>query len=189
MRVSFKLKLILSYFFLIFVSLGFVAFFLDKNLEEKSLQEIKTSLINEARLIESNISNTPSVFKNPAYLDKLTKDLGSKIKSRITIVNTEGKVLADSEVSSQQAANLENHLNRPEIIEALKFQIGEEIRYSSTLKIDMLYLAIPLKENGINAGILRLALPLTSVQKVLSSVRKTIIIGLFFTLGLAFVLA
>jgi len=189
MRISFRLKLILSYFFLIFASLGFVAFFLDKNLEEKSLQEIKVSLINEARLVESNILNTPSAFNNPAYLDRLSKDLGSKIKSRITILNTEGKVLADSEVSLRQAADLENHLNRPEIIEALKGRIGGEIRYSSTLKIDMFYLAIPIQESGINTGILRLALPLTSVQKVLFAVRKTIIIGLFFTLGLAFVLA
>ena len=189
MRISFKLKLILSYFFLIFISLGFVAFFLDKNLEEKSLQEIKISLANEARLIESVISNNPSVLNNPAYLDKLSKDLGAKIKSRITILNIEGKVLADSEVSLQQAVALENHINRPEIIEALKGQDGEEIRYSSTLRIDMLYLAIPIKENGVNSGILRLALPLTSVQKVLFAVRKTIIVGLFFTLGLAFVLA
>jgi len=189
MRISFKLKLILSYFFLIFISLGFVAFFLDKNLEERSLQEIKISLINEARLIESNISNTPPVLRNPIYLDKLIKDLSGRIKSRITIVNMDGKVLADSEVSLQQAANLENHLNRPEVAEALKSQIGEEVRYSSTLKIDMLYLAIPVKENGVNTGILRLALPLTSVQKVLFAVRKTIIVGLFFTLGLAFVLA
>ncbi|MDD5505360.1 MAG: HAMP domain-containing protein, partial [Candidatus Omnitrophica bacterium] len=189
MRISFKLKLILSYFFLIFISLGFVAFFLDKNLEERSLQEIKTSLINEARLIESNISNTPLALRNPIYLDKLIKDLSGRIKSRITIVNMEGKVLADSEVSLQQAANLENHLNRPEVTEALKGRIGEEVRYSSTLKIDMLYLAISIKENGVNTGILRLALPLTSVQKVLFAVRRTIIVGLFFTLGLAFVLA
>ena len=189
MRISFKLKLILSYFFLIFISLGFVAFFLDKNLEEKSLQEIKISLINEARLIESVISNNPSALNNPAYLDKLSKDFGAKIKSRITILNIEGKVLADSEVSLRRAADLENHLNRPEVIEALRGQIGEEIRYSSTLKIDMFYLAVLIKENDINSGILRLALPLTSVQKILFAVRKTIIVGLFFTLALAFVLA
>ncbi|MDD5128627.1 MAG: ATP-binding protein [Candidatus Omnitrophica bacterium] len=189
MRISFKLKLILSYFFLIFISLGFVAFFLDKNLEEKALQEIKTSLINESRLIESIISNNPAALNSPEYLDKISKDLGSRIKSRITILNITGKVLADSEVSLQQALNLESHLGRPEVAKALKGKIGEEIRYSSTLKIDMLYLAVPIKENGVNAGILRLALPLTSVQKVLFAVRKTIIIGLFFTLGLAFVLA
>jgi len=189
MRSSFKLKLILSYFFLIFASLGLVTFFLDKNLEEKSLQEIKSTLIKEASLIESQISASPSALNNPAYLDKLSKELGLRIKSRITIIDLAGKVLADSEVSLKQASGLENHLNRPEVAEALKGQVGEEIRYSSTLKIEMLYLAIPIKENNANVGILRLALPLTSVQKVLFTVRKTIVLGLFFTLGLAFVFA
>ncbi|MDD5096918.1 MAG: ATP-binding protein [Candidatus Omnitrophica bacterium] len=189
MRSSFKLKLILSYFFLIFISLGFVAFFLSRNLEEKSLQEIKSALINEASLIESQISATPLALNNPLYLDKLCKDLGARIKSRITVINLAGKVLADSEVSFQQIANLENHLNRPEVTEVLAQRIGEEIRYSATLKTEMLYLAIPIKENGAKVGILRLALPLTSVQKVLFAVRKTILVGLFFTLGLAFVLA
>jgi len=189
MRISFRSKLILSYFFLILVSLGFVAFFLDRNLEEKSLQEIKTSLANQASLVESNIQTVHSALNNQPYLDKISKDLSSKIKSRITIINPEGRVLSDSEVPPQEISNLENHLNRPEVITALKGNIGEEIRYSATLKIDMLYLAIPIKENGTNVGILRLALPLTSVQKVLFAVRRTILIGLFFALGLAFVLA
>lgn len=189
MRIGFKLKFLLSCFFLIFVSLGFAAFLLDRNLEERSLQEIKSHLINEASLIERQIWALPPALNNPAYLDKLSKELGSRIKSRITIIDLKGRVLADSEVPFQQAASLENHLNRPEVIKALNGQTGEEIRYSSTLKIDMLYLAIPIKENAAFTGILRLALPLTSVQKVLLDVRRTIIIGLFFALGLAFVLA
>ena len=188
MRSSFKAKLILSYFFLVFISLGFITFFLDRNLEEKSLQEIKSALINEASLIEGQISATPSALNNPLYLDKLSRELGAKIKSRITIIDLKGRVLADSEVDPKQLSSLENHLSRPEVAEALSGQIGQQIRYSSTLKIDMLYLAMPIKENETEVGILRLALPLTSVQKVLFAVRKTIIIGLFFTLGLAFVL-
>jgi len=189
MRIGFKLKFLLSYFFLIFVSLGFVAFFLDRNLEERSLQEIKSNLINEASLIERQVSALSPALNNPGYLDKLSKELGPRIKSRITIIDLKGKVLADSEIPSHQTALLENHLNRPEVIKALNGQIGEEIRYSSTLRIDMLYLAVPLKDNAAFTGVLRLALPLTSVQKVLFSARKTIIIGLFLALGLAFVLA
>jgi len=188
MRSSFKAKLILSYFLLVFLALGFIAFFLDRNLEEKSLQEIKSALINEASLIESQISVSSPILSNPVYLDQLIRELAGKIKSRITIIDLKGKVLADSEVDSRQVSSLENHISRPEVAEALKGRIGREIRYSSTLKIDMLYLAIPIKENKNNIGILRLALPLTSVENILFAVRKTIIIGLFFTLGLAFVL-
>jgi len=189
MMASFKTKLILSYFFLVFISLGFIAFFLDRNLEEKTFQEIKSRLINEASLIENQISSSPSRLNDIVYLDKLIRQLGGRIKSRITIIDLRGRVLADSEVGPEQVEGLENHLNRLEIIGALKNHIGSQIRYSSTLKIDMLYLAIPIKINNTNAGVLRLALPLTSVQKVLLAVRKTIVVGLFFTLGLAFVLA
>jgi two-component system phosphate regulon sensor histidine kinase PhoR len=177
MRVSFKLKLILSYVVLIFLSLGFIAFFLDKNLEEKSLQEIQAALTNEARLIESNISiNFPG------------QDLGARVKSRITVIDKQGKVLADSDKNQQETAKLENHFNRPEVYQALKEGLGQQIRYSATLKIDMLYIAVPIKQDNQNIGVLRLALPLTSVQKALTAVRRTIIISLFFTLGLAFLL-
>ncbi|MDD5771449.1 MAG: ATP-binding protein [Candidatus Omnitrophica bacterium] len=187
-KSSFKLKLIFSYFFLIFASLGFIAFFLDRHIEEKTLQGIESALLNEARLIENQVS-VPSALNNPPYLDKLCKDLGLRIGSRITVINLEGKVLADSEVPFQQVPGMENHLGRPEVSEVLQGRIGREIRYSSTLKIDMLYMAVPIEKNNVRAGILRLALPLTSVQKVLSAARKTIIVGLLFTLGLAFVLA
>ena len=189
MRSSFKLKLILSYFLLVFLSLGFVAFFLDKNLEEKSLQEIKSVLTDQARLIESNISaNFPSL-NDQARLGKLVKDLGDKIKSRITVIDLTGKVLADSERAQPEIAKLENHANRPEVYQALNNKLGQEIRYSYTLRIAMLYIALPIKQNNQNIGVLRLAFPLTSVQKVLFTVRKTIILGLFLTLCFAFLLS
>ncbi|MDD3274519.1 MAG: ATP-binding protein [Candidatus Omnitrophica bacterium] len=186
---SFKTKLILSYFLLIFISLGFVAFFLDKHLEEGALVQIKSALANEARLIESRVSDSPSILGSPERLDSLCRDLGRRIDSRITIIGMDGRVLADSGVPFLRVGELENHGARPEVAKALKDGMGQEIRYSATLKIDMLYLALPIKAAGRNAGILRLALPLTSVQKILLSVRKTILTGLFFTLGLGFVLA
>jgi len=54
---SFKLKLIFSYIFIILVSFGFIALFLDKSLEENSLHNIQSSLISQARLIENQISS------------------------------------------------------------------------------------------------------------------------------------
>ena len=188
MRISFKFKLILSYFVLISLVLGFVAFYLDKNLEEKSLREIEVALTSQARLIESNISSNFTGLNDQARLNKLSQDLSSRVNFRITIINLQGKVLADSQLGQPKAADLENHLKRPEVYQALEEGFGQQVRYSSTLKIDMLYIALPIKQNNQNVGVLRLALPLTSVQKVLFAVRRTIIIGLFFALGLAFLL-
>ena len=55
-RRSFKSKLILSYVFVILISFAFIAFFLDRSLEENSLRNIQSSLINQARLIGSLVT-------------------------------------------------------------------------------------------------------------------------------------
>jgi len=185
---SFKYKLIFSYIFIILVSLGFAAFYLDKNLEENSLQEIKASLINQAHLVVAQVSQDALKKENAHLLETLVETLSSKIKCRLTIVNNQGGVLADSEKSESDVLKMESHSQRPEIKTALTDAIGEEVRYSSTLKMDMLYVALPLQDKGQIAGVVRLALPLTNVQKILFSVRKAIFLSLLFALGLAFVL-
>lgn len=185
---SFKSKLILSYFFVISVSFVFLAFFLDKNLEENSLRNIEDSLIKQAYLVGEQVSLEGVKRGDTARLDPLAAFLGQKIKCRITIINTVGKVVADSERSEEEVGRMENHLYRPEISTALTGSIGRDTRYSATLKIDMLYVALPLKDNDKIAGVLRLALPLKSVKETLGEIRKTILIGLLFAVTLAFVL-
>jgi two-component system, OmpR family, phosphate regulon sensor histidine kinase PhoR len=185
---SFQYKLVFSYIFIILFSFGFAAFFLDKNLEEKSLQEIKSSLINQAYLIEVQIPKTSLIEKNVPQLEALTKGLSPRIKARLTVVNNEGKVLAESEKPETELRRMENHAGRPEIKTALAGGTGEAIRYSATLKIDMLYIALPIRDNNVVIGAVRLALPLVSVHQTLSTVRRAVLISLFFALGLAFIL-
>ena len=185
---SFKLKLTLSYILIIIISLGFVAFFLDRYLEESSLRDIKSSLINQSYLIESQTPAEAIAKEDSNYLDALVKRLGSKIQCRITIINRSGKVLADSEESLSNTLKMENHATRPEMQSALGGSIGESIRHSATLKIDMLYIALPLQHNGEIAGAVRLALPLASVHHMLMDIRKIVAISFLLTLILAFVL-
>lgn len=183
-NIRFKYKLIFSYLFVIFFSFGFVAFFLDKQLENNSLQEIKTSLINQANLINNQISFTDINNENISDLEASAKALSQKVKCRITIVNNKGRVLADSEESEEAVLRMENHKYRPEIKSALSGDIGIAIRYSTTLKINMLYVAIPMKDQGSVISALRLALPLTNIQKTLFTIRKIIFLGLGIALFL-----
>lgn len=185
---SFRLKLIISYAFVILLSFGFIAFFLDKSLEENSLHNIQYSLIAQARLIEGQI--LPESLKNEDIptLEALVKNLSPKTKCRITVINTQGKVLADSDKLQGEISKMENHLNRPEVKTALNGAIGIDTRYSPTLKINMLYAALPIKEKNSITGVLRLALTLESVEKTLSEIRKTVLLGLLFALVLAFIL-
>lgn len=185
---SLKLKLILSYVFVIVFTFGLVAFFLDKNLEENSLRDLKFSLVNQAQLIESQLPFKPIIQAEIPVLETLVKDLSSRIKSRITIVDIKGQVLADSQKSLQDISDMENHFARPEIKSALAGIVAEDIRYSSTLKINMLYVAVPIKSKESIIGVIRLALPLVNVEKMLEGIRNAIIFSIIFALFLAFVL-
>ncbi len=185
---SFKSKLILSYVLVILVSFAFIAFFLDKNLEENSLHGIQSSLVIQAHLIENQIT-AESIKKADLFsLDILVKTLGPKTNCRITVIDRKGMVLADSEKPREEISDMENHINRPEVRTALTGGTGIDTRYSPSLKIDMLYVAVPLEDKNEIIGILRLALPLESVQKTLFAIRKIVVTGLVFALLLAFVL-
>lgn len=184
-----KLKLVLLYLFVISVSFAFTAFFLDKNLEENSLANIQSSLLAQSYAVQNQVNPESLQKEDFASLDKLAKTLSPKIKSRVTIINKDGRVLADSEQSRQETLKMENHLYRPEVARAMAGDAGTDTRYSHTLKIDMLYLALPVLENGRAIGVVRLALPLESVQGTLSTIRKTVFLGLLFALGLAFILS
>ncbi|MCX5701284.1 MAG: ATP-binding protein [Candidatus Omnitrophica bacterium] len=190
MRIrSFKLKLIFSYIFVIVLSFGFIAFFLDKKLEENSLRNIETSLTNQAYLVESQITAENIKNEDITHLEPLIIALSEKIKCRITVINSAGKVLADSEKSQKDISQMENHLYRPEVRLALAGGVGIDTRYSSTLKIGMLYVALPIKEKKDITGVVRLALPLESVGRILNEIRKIVLLGLILALVLAFVLA
>ena len=184
---SFKLKLILSHVFVILISFGFIGFFLDRNLEKSFLNNIETSLINQAYLVENQITSDNIKKEDVAYLDPLVTSLSQKIRCRITVINRLGKVIADSEKPRQEIIRMENHLYRPEVRTALAGGIGSDTRYSATLKIDMLYVALPIKENKEITGVVRLALE--NVGKTLGEIRKKVLAALAFALALAFILS
>ena len=185
---SLKFKLLFSYLLVILFSFSLATFFLNKRLEANSLHELKNSLTSQALLIESRLSSVNLSQANAAGLETLVKELTPKIKARITIIDTAGNVLAESERPFSDTLKMENHAQRPEVKEALNGATGENIRYSSTLKMKMLYLAIPIKSVIAITGVVRLAMPLDSVERMLFGVRKIIYLNMFFASILVFVL-
>ena len=90
-------------------------------------------------------------------------ELAEATSARVTIVGRDGRVLGDSARSDVT----ENHGSRPEIQAALAGRQGSAIRESVTTGIKTLYVAIP-----IDAGALRVALPLATVESQISTIRK-----------------
>lgn len=107
-------------------------------------------------------------------LQTLCEILGPSAGIRITIVGPNGLVLGDSE---KDPGVMENHGNRPEIRLALDGKVGRSIRYSSTLGIQMMYLARPLRHDDQIVAVVRSAIPLTDLRHALWSVYKRIAMG------------
>ena len=104
-------------------------------------------------------------------LDSLAKEIGKNIKTRITIIAPDGQVLADSE---RDPHLMENHNNRPEVKQAKSRGFGKSLRFSTTVKEEMLYVAIPIRSKEKVLGILRVSLFLKDINKLLSNLRYRI---------------
>jgi len=94
---------------------------------------------------------------------------------RITAIAPDGTVYGDSEEDPQ---NMENHKTekRGEIMHAYrKEETGQSIRYSKTLKKEMLYIAIPIKNGSDKIHILRTSLFLEDINSLLGDLRSKIL--------------
>ena len=133
-----------------------------------------SSITDELKLLGNALEPEVTPYleeKRFQALDAQVKDVGSKIKTRITVIDPQGVVIADSQKDPKE---MENHRNRPEIIQALKDGIGSFSRYSTTIKEDMLYVALPVRENGKTLGILRLSVLLKDLHSLLAILQKEI---------------
>lgn len=110
----------------------------------------------------------------PDYLEPVIDHLAEGAAFRITLIDRQGKVVADSEVSGQKLSELENHANRPEVKEALSQGWGESLRYSTSIQREMLYVARPFPE-----GVIRISMPLTYLNKPLQELKSVLFYGLW----------
>jgi two-component system phosphate regulon sensor histidine kinase PhoR len=104
-------------------------------------------------------------------MDAFVKTFGKEIDTRITVIDREGVVLADSE---EDPAVMENHRSRPEISTAFRARVGQSLRYSKTVKKEMLYVGLPIERKGKISHVLRVSLFVEDINKLLSSLRTDI---------------
>ena len=102
--------------------------------------------------------------------------------ARVTVITADGHVLADSQSDPQ---TMENHATRPEILETMAKGDGRSIRHSVTINRDLLYYAVRQNTFAGSTYILRFALPVETVDEVLSSFRHRLWVASFFILLIA----
>jgi two-component system phosphate regulon sensor histidine kinase PhoR len=147
---------------------------------------IERSLLNEARLAAETLSHRRPA--SPAELDAEADALGSLVSARVTFIAPDGVVVGDSELDAAALREVENHAGRPEIQQARQSGVGIARRYSTTIGVDMLYVAIPVRNPDAPAlAVVRLSLPLVEVREQLAAVRRIALLA--FGVGLAAALA
>ncbi len=107
-------------------------------------------------------------------IDKLVKRIGSRTNTRITVISPEGVVWADSEKDPLQ---MENHSNRREVVSAIKNGFGSSLRFSNTVKEEMLYVAVPIISKHKLLGVLRVSLFLRDINRLLGILKWKIAIA------------
>jgi two-component system phosphate regulon sensor histidine kinase PhoR len=116
-------------------------------------------------------------------LETFLREESRQIEARVTVINPDGVVLADSE---QNPATMESHRYRPEVAEALEGKIGRSERFSYTAEDQMMYVGLPLRDAaGSVRGVLRLGLFTRDVEALLADIRG----GLFRAVLIVTVLA
>ena len=141
------------------------------------------------------VTTSPQVLsflekQNYREMDAFLKSFTGKIQERITIIDKEGTVLADSE---KDPATMESHKIRPEVIDALSTGVGKSMRFSVTLEEEMLYVALPIEQNSKVLGVVRMSIPLKQINSLLYELQLRIIIAIaiitLLSIGIAFLLS
>ena len=147
------------------------------------LKKAADDLESRANLIKSRVDAYLTAGENEA-LRKFTKEAGRSSGTRITVIDGNGVVLADS---NEKPESMENHRLRPEVIVANSGERGLAVRYSTTVKANMMYVAIPLqaaalpttKVDGMSGekAVIRMAIPVTELDYTLQQMQRRIALG------------
>lgn len=173
-----KRRLLLSYIIVILLAIGISSTtFWNKGYKYIYNQSLENHL-TQTKLLAELLTEKNLTSKND-YKD-FVETYSDKYKVRITIINKNGEVYADS--STDHA--LENHKSREEVIKALQGESNTVVRYSTTMLQDYAYSAVPVNNKNFS-GVLRTSIPLSELE-----VLKTHLINsTFYAVLICFILA
>lgn len=174
MRLNLFWKLALAFLALLFAALLGVDYSAERALrrdyERAGLEQLQAiaRIGQEKAPILSAIPPTKTDEVNA--LQTWVRDMATS-GARITVIAENGLVLAESQTDPQ---TMENHAGRPEVIDALTNGTGHSVRYSVTIRRDLLYYAVQHQTVSGQRILLRFALPLSTVTSVLAEFRKSL---------------
>ena len=162
------LKLILGVFGLLAIALVLIDYFATQVATDAYIANLRQQLAGKGRMLALSIPDPDRITQSEAG------PIAQAAGGRLTVVRSDGVVIADSEANPAQ---MENHRTRPELIQAFRGGVGSIIRHSATIGVDFLYVAVP-----IHNGAIRIAVPLSEIDQQVAGMRMKILAST----GLAF---
>jgi two-component system phosphate regulon sensor histidine kinase PhoR len=179
-RATFQAKFFVAALASTVIALGVAGALFATTMRRQIDQRIEDTLVAEARMAADLLARAGPIA-GVAEADEEADRLGDLLGARVTFIAADGRVVGDSAETLDGVAAMENHRDRPEVVAARASGLGRARRYSATLKIDMLYVAAPVRHPSI--AFVRVALPLTDVRNQL----QTVLTATLVALGLALI--
>lgn len=183
MKFSLRQRLVLTHLFLLFIVTIIVGFIIINELQRyytsRLFEELKTQL-NE---IEHLLATSDFGFDERGIKYGQLAGYARVGQMRLTLIDSTGEVVFESEVSPDSLPQVENHLTRPEVQMALNAGFGRDERMSATVKRRLFYVAKkilpPVTPFPLLAQVrfIRLAIPLVEVERILNEIRWKILAG------------
>lgn len=174
MRRSIKWRFIVPFVLIILAVVTVLLVLYTRQYRNLYYEDTRATLTSEANLLASEIALLPREASDPQALTDLVQRFSDNLNARVTVIQPDGKVIAESDATAEMMVN---HLNRPEVQEVVAGGIGYNVRYSTTFKTEMIYVAVAQLSNGELANIIRLAKPLEIVNARLEMIRRSILLS------------
>ena len=162
-------KLYVFYTVVLIAGVTLVGFIVERQIGSRLEMHLKEDAMTLAKVIQKALPTTD----DPSVLDEFCRIYQHMAGMRLTLIRKDGKVMGESE---RKSLELEKHMDRPEVKEALHGRVGASIRVSETLKLEMLYVALPVDERG---RILRVSVPMTVLRRFENELMAFFSIGLY----------
>lgn len=189
-----KSKIIKYTIFLVILAITITGIFTSALAKYFYKYEVQNSIENTAVLLVHQINEEASKNKSLDY-DNLAKNYAMLLNekssaienfsffTRITIINFNGNVLGESDTDFHE---MQNHIGRKEVKEAIEGKMGKDERFSATMKVSYLYVALPVKEHNI---IVRVSIPLYQLNSINKAFFFYTIIGILVGLLLTIMIS
>lgn len=179
MRLNPIWKLYIVFTIVLVISMTIGGFIVDNLLKKQLKNHLQDDILTLAKVVGAALPNT----EDTSALDLLCQKYRELADVRVTIIKENGNVIGESDRASIGVAN---HLERPEVREALRDGTGKAIRFSRTLNMDMFYVALHLEKQG---RIVRVAMSMAKVKEIENKVMIFLALILYLTPVLAIVIS